>query len=281
MLDIILNTVSTVSSAIGWANERSQRLAKEEKELEIKEKQLEIKCLYSALAKIAKADGSVTKNSINVIKKIFTRYSYTEEQQGLCILYFNEAKNKPLTIKTYAVELAKLVNTKCNREVDSALDKYEGINEYIKCTEYYLGEIMNLFCEVAVADGQPSHNKLHLLKEVEESFKSVVMKYYNDMKDLIKDFLREKSGEISGENAKVISEAMLKLEHNEMSREMAKQFAEVLLKLEHNEEVSQKRVKEDSDGFLKVQDMKFKHENIFKGLVEKCLRNQMNQDADF
>lgn len=206
------------------------------------------------------------------------------EQQGLCILYFNEAKNKPLTMKTYAVELANLVNTNCNREVEKkAIHEEEGFNEYIKYSEYYFAEIMNLFCEVAVADGELSPKKLHLLKEVEESFmdtyKSLCMDFYNDMKDNYKNLLREKSGEISGEMAKVISEALLKLEHNEMSEEMARQLSEVLLKLEN--QMSEERVNEASCAFLKIQDMKFKLENVFKGLVEKCLRNQMNQDADF
>lgn len=243
---MIFNTVNVVSSAIGWANERSQKLAEEEK-------QLEIECLYSALAKIAKADGSVTKNSINAIKKIFKRYSYTEEQQGLCILYFNEAKNKPLTIKTYTVGLAKLVNKKCEREIDSALNEDEGMNEYIKCIEYYFGEIMNLFCEVAVADGQPSPNKLHLLKEVEESF----MDFYKSLFELHDKEISD--GDMSELSVEMV-EVMYKERGMKMSREAKKEMSEVLLKLRN---------------------VKFKLENIFKGLVDKCLRNQMNQDADF
>ena len=69
--------------------------------------------LCSMLAKMAKADGIVSKSEISTVKKIFDELGLDKEDRKVAISIFNNAKNDNKSIYEYAEQYSECVNVVC------------------------------------------------------------------------------------------------------------------------------------------------------------------------
>ena len=105
--------------------------------------------LFACLAKIAKADGQVTKEEINKIEDFITqKFNLDGEQRNLAINIFQKAKDDNVSFDAYAKQLASLLK----RSSNSLMIFYE------------------LLFELAMADGELHPNEEKLLKKVPRIF---------------------------------------------------------------------------------------------------------------
>ena len=105
--------------------------------------------LFACLAKIAKADGQVTKEEINKIEDFITqKFNLDGEQRNFAINIFQKAKDDNVSFDAYAKQLASLLK----RSPNSLMIFYE------------------LLFELAMADGELHPNEEKLLKKVPKIF---------------------------------------------------------------------------------------------------------------
>ena len=105
--------------------------------------------LFACLAKIAKADGQVTKEEINKIEDFITqKFNLDGEQRNFAINIFQKAKDDNVSFDTYAKQLASILK----RSPNSLMIFYE------------------LLFELAMADGELHPNEEKLLKKVPRIF---------------------------------------------------------------------------------------------------------------
>ena len=105
--------------------------------------------LFACLAKIAKADGQVTKEEINKIEDFITqKFNLDGEQRNFAINIFQKAKDDNISFDAYAKQLASLLK----RSPNSLMIFYE------------------LLFELAMADGELHPNEEKLLKKVPKIF---------------------------------------------------------------------------------------------------------------
>ena len=105
--------------------------------------------LFACLAKIAKADGQVTKEEINKIEDFITqKFNLDREQRNFAINIFQKAKDDNVSFDAYAKQLANLLKSSPN----SLVIFYE------------------LLFELAMADGELHSNEEKLLKKVPKIF---------------------------------------------------------------------------------------------------------------
>ena len=105
--------------------------------------------LFACLAKIAKADGQVTKEEINKIEDFITqKFNLDGEQRNFAINIFQKAKDDNVSFDAYANQLASLLK----RSSNSLMIFYE------------------LLFELAMADGELHPNEEKLLKKVPRIF---------------------------------------------------------------------------------------------------------------
>ena len=105
--------------------------------------------LFACLAKIAKADGQVTKEEINKIEDFITqKFNLDEEQRNFAINIFQKAKDDNVSFDAYAKQLASLLKSSPN----SLMIFYE------------------LLFELAMADGELHPNEEKLLRKVPKIF---------------------------------------------------------------------------------------------------------------
>ena len=105
--------------------------------------------LFACLAKIAKADGQVTKEEINKIEDFITqKFNLDGEQRNFAINIFQKAKDDNVSFDAYAKQLASLLKSSPN----SLMIFYE------------------LLFELAMADGELHPNEEKLLKRVPRIF---------------------------------------------------------------------------------------------------------------
>ena len=105
--------------------------------------------LFACLAKIAKADGQVTKEEINKIEDFITqKFNLDGEQRNFAINIFQKAKDDNISFDAYAKQLASLLK----RSPNSLTIFYE------------------LLFELAMADGELHPNEEKLLKGVPRIF---------------------------------------------------------------------------------------------------------------
>ena len=105
--------------------------------------------LFACLAKIAKADGQVTKEEINKIEDFITqKFNLDGEQRNFAINIFQKAKDDNVSFDAYAKQLASLLKSSPN----SLMIFYE------------------LLFELAMADGELHPNEEKLLKKVPKIF---------------------------------------------------------------------------------------------------------------
>ena len=105
--------------------------------------------LFACLAKIAKADGQVTKEEINKIEDFITqKFNLDGEQRNFAINIFQKAKDDNVSFDAYAKQLASLLK----RSPNSLMIFYE------------------LLFELAMADGELHPNEEKLLKKVPRIF---------------------------------------------------------------------------------------------------------------
>ena len=105
--------------------------------------------LFACLAKIAKADGQVTKEEINKIEDFITqKFNLDGEQRNFAINIFQKAKDDNVSFDAYAKQLAGLLK----RSPNSLIIFYE------------------LLFELAMADGELHPNEEKLLKKAPRIF---------------------------------------------------------------------------------------------------------------
>ena len=105
--------------------------------------------LFACLAKIAKADGQVTKEEINKIEDFITqKFNLDREQRNFAINIFQKAKDDNVSFDAYAKQLASLLKSSPN----SLMIFYE------------------LLFELAMADGELHPNEEKLLRKVPKIF---------------------------------------------------------------------------------------------------------------
>ena len=105
--------------------------------------------LFACLAKIAKADGQVTKEEINKIEDFITqKFNLDGEQRNFAINIFQKSKDDNVSFDAYAKQLASLLK----RSPNSLMIFYE------------------LLFELAMADGELHPNEEKLLKKVPRIF---------------------------------------------------------------------------------------------------------------
>ena len=105
--------------------------------------------LFACLAKIAKADGQVTKEEINKIEDFITqKFNLDGEQRNFAINIFQKAKDDNVSFDAYAKQLAGLLK----RSPNSLMIFYE------------------LLFELAMADGELHPNEEKLLRKVPKIF---------------------------------------------------------------------------------------------------------------
>ena len=105
--------------------------------------------LFACLAKIAKADGQVTKEEINKIEDFITqKFNLDGEQRNFAINIFQKAKDDNVSFDAYAKQLASLLKSSPN----SLMIFYE------------------LLFELAMADGELHPNEEKLLRKVPKIF---------------------------------------------------------------------------------------------------------------
>ncbi|UBF29244.1 TerB family tellurite resistance protein [Kovacikia minuta CCNUW1] len=106
-------------------------------------------CFFAGLAKLAKADGRITQDEIEVIESIIQEMNLDEEARELAIQVFREAKDDDVHINEYLAQFAAL--TQYNQ--DTAV------------------LFMNCLCAVATADGEISNQEREILKLAEQSLR--------------------------------------------------------------------------------------------------------------
>ena len=105
--------------------------------------------LFACLAKIAKADGQVTKEEINKIEDFINqKFNLDKEQRNFAINIFQKAKDDNVSFDAYAKQLASLLKSSPN----SLIIFYE------------------LLFELAMADGELHLNEEKLLRKVPKIF---------------------------------------------------------------------------------------------------------------
>ena len=112
--------------------------------------------LFACLAKIAKADGKVTKEEINKIEDFITqKFNLDGEQRNFAINIFQKAKDDNVSFDAYAKQLASLLK----RSPNSLMIFYE------------------LLFELAMADGELHPNEEKLLNPNESAYIPVGAKH--------------------------------------------------------------------------------------------------------
>lgn len=104
---------------------------------------------FGCLAKMARADGQITKNEINAVEQIMARLGYTGERRKAAIDIFRKAKDDPHTAADYLNQLASIVQ----------------FNPQIAMT--FLGALH----AVAQADGFIHPNEREILLKAERAFR--------------------------------------------------------------------------------------------------------------
>tara|TARA_Y100000768_G_C23886555_1_gene637885 strand:+ start:98 stop:826 length:729 start_codon:yes stop_codon:yes gene_type:complete len=105
--------------------------------------------LFACLAKIAKADGVVSREEVDKVDSfIKDRFNFPSEQRKFAIQIFNQAKDDSYSFQDYATQLASLLSQNNN----SLIMFYE------------------LLFELAMADGVLHPSEEQLLKEVPNLF---------------------------------------------------------------------------------------------------------------
>jgi len=117
--------------------------------------------LFACLAKIAKADGRVSKEEVSKIESfISNKFNFSEDERNFAINIFQKAKSDSVSFDAYARQLYQLLGSSSN----SLLVFYE------------------LLFELAMADGEMHENEEKLLKKIPNIFrfdKSVYEDLYN------------------------------------------------------------------------------------------------------
>ena len=106
--------------------------------------------LFACLAKLAKADGVVSREEVDKVDYyIKERFNFPDDQRLFAIQIFNQAKDDSYSFQDYATQLASLLSKNKN----SLIMFYE------------------LLFELAIADGVLHESEERLLKEVPNIFK--------------------------------------------------------------------------------------------------------------
>tara|TARA_Y100001970_G_scaffold275039_1_gene375744 strand:- start:3264 stop:3962 length:699 start_codon:yes stop_codon:yes gene_type:complete len=116
--------------------------------------------LFACLAKLAKADGVVSREEVDKVDSyIKERFNFPPDQRSFAIQIFNQAKDDSHSFQDYAVQLASMLSQNEN----SLIMFYE------------------LLFELAMADGVLHSSEEHLLKEVPEIF-NIRSNLYEELK---------------------------------------------------------------------------------------------------
>ena len=113
--------------------------------------------LFSILGKLAKADGIVTRDEINVVNQFLSTLRLPEEQKQFARNIFNEAKNSPYSVDDFAAQLYQLNNSQPT----------------------ILLSFMDLLFKVAAADGRMHEGEESVLLRIKNIFRINDSQYAN------------------------------------------------------------------------------------------------------
>lgn len=117
--------------------------------------------LFACLAKLAKADGRVSKEEVNLVDLfIKERFKFDKEQRKFAIKIFNQAKNDSVSYEEYASQLSSLLRSNKN----SLVVFYE------------------LLFELALSDGILHKNEEDLLRKTTNIF-GIDSNLFNQLKN--------------------------------------------------------------------------------------------------
>ncbi len=200
--------------------------------------------LFSMLAKIAKADGVVSKEEIDTVARFMQQMNLDSQQQQFAINIFNEAKNSPHTISDFATDFYNIVkNTKDSAQV--------------------LNTIFSMLFEVSASDGVLDANEERMLKEVARIFR-IDSYTFNTLKN---QFFSSNNFEKS-ETPDNLDKAylVLKLSKNASVSEIKKQYREMVSQF-HPDKIVSKGLPEE---FTKFAEKKFKEIQDAYDLIRKA-----------
>ncbi|GFE71885.1 TerB family tellurite resistance protein [Chroococcus sp. FPU101] len=106
-------------------------------------------CFFATLAKLAKADGRVTKDEIMAIESLMAEMNLDSETRNLAIEIFKEAKDNDTHISEY-------------------LEQFAALTQYDQDRATFL---MLSLCSVAAADGDVSVQEREMLRVAEQSLR--------------------------------------------------------------------------------------------------------------
>lgn len=113
--------------------------------------------LSAMFAKMAKADGHITKDEIEYCETVFSKLGFTGNKREFCINAFREAKDDNKSIYDYAEEL---MHYNCSRELRSI--------------------IYSMLWDMACADGVLSNDENYILKKIASIFLLGQTSYYRE-----------------------------------------------------------------------------------------------------
>ena len=203
------------------------------------------KQLYGMLAKLAQADGAVTREEINIID------SFTENELNLpsalkkeVIQFFDQAKRKNTPFKIYARNFYKLVGNQPN----------------------VLGRVVELMNQVAAANGGASSGQTKILEEAVNIFN------LNRRRSSNRHYNRQNNQRNTNENISKAKDPyeILGCSRNDSTKEIKKKYRK-LVKEYHPDRIISKDLPDD---FVELANKRFKeiqdaYEKIMKMRGEK------------
>ena len=88
----------------------SERLARQASDELKRHQKWFLECLFSVLAKLAKADGMIDEQEVRIAERVFERYPLAEQMREYCCGVFNRAKKSSKTIYWYAGQFGDTQN---------------------------------------------------------------------------------------------------------------------------------------------------------------------------
>ena len=109
---VIASFVSTILEMVEKGI-RQSRTKREEQDVTVrkvgeakKREEIFLRYLFSMLAKMAKADGYVDEQEVNMAERVFDRFEFASRRRPFCSVVFNEAKDNNISIYWYAEQFA-------------------------------------------------------------------------------------------------------------------------------------------------------------------------------
>jgi len=183
--------------------------------------------LFSILGKLAKADGVVSREEINIVNHFLSTLRLPEQQKQFAKNIFNEAKNSPYSIDDFAAQLYQVNQTQPTillSFMDLLFKVAAADGKLHEAEEAALSRIKNIF---RISDSQFAdlksvyfkQNDMHYRtlnctmqstdEEIKSSYKKLVKEYHPDM--IISKGLPEEFVDVATKKFQEIQEAYTKV----------------------------------------------------------------------